>query len=74
MDLLDGDFYRFEALLGTGECETLHAVREFLRAEVVPIANHYWSRAEFPFGVMPRIAAPGIVGNASRCGRCRTRT
>ena len=64
MDLLEGDFYRFEELLADDERQTLHAVRDFLRREVTPIANRYWAKAEFPFEVIPGIAALGIVGTA----------
>jgi glutaryl-CoA dehydrogenase len=64
MDLLDGDFYRFEELLAPDERELLHSVRDFLRAEVVPIANDFWARAEFPFQVIPGIAKLGVVGQA----------
>jgi glutaryl-CoA dehydrogenase len=63
-DLLEGDFYRFERLLPDHERETLHVVRDFLRKEVAPIANRYWARAEFPFEVIPGIAALGVVGRA----------
>jgi glutaryl-CoA dehydrogenase len=62
--LLDGDFYRFEELLPAHERETLHAVRDFLAKEVAPIANRFWSRAEFPFEVIPGLAALGISGRA----------
>jgi glutaryl-CoA dehydrogenase len=64
MDVLEGDFYRFEELLADDERVTLHAVRDFLRKEVAPIANRYWAKAEFPFEVIPGIAALGIVGTA----------
>jgi glutaryl-CoA dehydrogenase len=62
--LLTGDFYRFERLLSGPERETLHRVREWLAAEVVPIANRCWERAEFPFELIPRFAELGIVGIA----------
>ncbi|HEV7655789.1 MAG TPA: acyl-CoA dehydrogenase family protein [Mycobacteriales bacterium] len=60
--LLTGDFYRFEQLLSGPERDTLHAVREWLAAEVAPIANRYWERAEFPYELIPRFAELGIAG------------
>jgi glutaryl-CoA dehydrogenase len=63
-DLLTGDFYRFEQQLGGAERETLHRVRAWLAAEVSPIANRCWERAEFPFELIPRFAELGIAGIA----------
>jgi glutaryl-CoA dehydrogenase len=60
--LLTGDFYRFEQLLAGPERETLHRVRDWLAAEVVPIANRCWERAEFPFDLIPGFARLGIAG------------
>jgi len=62
--LLRGDFYRFEQLLAAPERETLHRVRDWLAAEVVPIANRCWERAEFPFELIGRFAELGIAGTA----------
>jgi glutaryl-CoA dehydrogenase len=62
--LLAGDFYRFERMLSGPERETLHRVRDWLAAEVAPIANRCWERAEFPFEVIPGLAALGIAGRA----------
>ena len=62
--LLAGDFYRFERLLSGPEREMLHRVRDWLAAEVAPIANRCWERAEFPFELVPRFAELGVVGIA----------
>src|SRR5262245_14422525 len=64
MDLLVGDFYRFEDLLDDGERETLHRVRTFLREEVVPEANRYWARAEFPSDLLEGYADLGVAAYA----------
>ncbi|HKN98629.1 MAG TPA: acyl-CoA dehydrogenase family protein [Pseudonocardiaceae bacterium] len=63
-DPLTGDFYRFEELLSADERRTLGRVREFLRTEVAPIANDYWSRAEFPTELIKGYAELGIAGLA----------
>jgi glutaryl-CoA dehydrogenase len=62
--LLTGDFYRFEQLLSGPERETLHRVREWLGANVAPIANRCWERAEFPFELIGSFAELGIAGIA----------
>ncbi len=61
-ELLIGDFYRFEDLLADDERRTLQRVREFLRTEVVPVANEYWARAEFPVHLVKGYADLGIAG------------
>ncbi len=37
-------------------------VRAFVDAEVLPVINDYWDRAEFPFPLVPKIAQLGVVG------------
>jgi glutaryl-CoA dehydrogenase len=38
-------------------------VRKFGESEVLPIVNRYWERGEFPFELVPKIAALNIVGD-----------
>jgi glutaryl-CoA dehydrogenase len=61
-ELLTGDLYRFQDLLDPDEAAVVAKVREFLRTQVVPIANDCWSRAEFPFSLIPGYAGLGIAG------------
>ncbi|PRY52207.1 glutaryl-CoA dehydrogenase [Geodermatophilus tzadiensis] len=56
------DFYDLEALLDDQDRETLHRVRAFMDEEVEPIINQYWTRAEFPRQIIPRLAELGIAG------------
>lgn len=37
-------------------------VREFMEQEVQPIVNEHWLKAEFPFELLPRLAALNICG------------
>lgn len=60
--LLAGDFYRYEQLLAGPEREILHKVRDWLTAEVKPIANDFWGRAEFPYELIPKFAALNVAG------------
>jgi glutaryl-CoA dehydrogenase len=59
---LTGDLYRFQDLLAPDEVEVVTRLRDFLTAEVVPIANDCWSRAEFPFDLIKGYADLGIAG------------
>jgi glutaryl-CoA dehydrogenase len=59
---LDGDFFGFENLLSETEQDIVLRVREFLRAEVAPIANEYWARAEFPFQLIDGFRKLDIAG------------
>lgn len=59
---LEGDFYHFEDLLSDDERPILWRLREFLRAEVVPHANEWWLRGEFPLSIVKEYAELGIAG------------
>ncbi|MFI5272556.1 MAG: acyl-CoA dehydrogenase family protein [Ktedonobacterales bacterium] len=56
------DFYRLDQLLTAEERAVRDRVRQFCDVEVIPIINGYWERAEFPFELVPKIAALGISG------------
>jgi glutaryl-CoA dehydrogenase len=56
------DYYLLDELL-TDEQRALKAqLRAFMDAEVAPIINPYWERAEFPFQLVPKLAALNIAG------------
>ncbi|OJF13860.1 acyl-CoA dehydrogenase family protein [Couchioplanes caeruleus] len=61
-ELLTGDLYRFQDLLTPEDAEVVTRVRTFLEAEVVPVANDHWARAEFPFPLVKGFADLGIAG------------
>ena len=56
------DFYAVDDLLRPEEREIRDRVRDFCEKEVTPRINDYWERAEFPFELVPRMAALGIAG------------
>jgi glutaryl-CoA dehydrogenase len=56
------DYYRLDDLLTPQEREVRYRVREFMRAEVEPIINPYWERAEFPTELIPKLAALNLAG------------
>jgi glutaryl-CoA dehydrogenase len=43
--------------------EIFAKVLAFGKAEILPIANDYWERGEFPFELVPRLAALNFVGD-----------
>src|SRR5436309_11070867 len=59
---LGTDFYLMDELLTEQERSVRDKVRNFSDKEVIPIINDYWERAEFPFELVPKLAALGIAG------------
>jgi glutaryl-CoA dehydrogenase len=58
------DFYALEAVLSRDDRAYVAAARDFMRAEVAPIINDFWSREEFPHQIWPRVAALDLGGVA----------
>jgi glutaryl-CoA dehydrogenase len=67
---LGTDFYLVNELLTPGERALRNKVRRFCESEVLPIINDYWERAEFPFELVPELAALGIAGGTVRGYGC----
>lgn len=63
-DTLDSDFFMFQDRLSAVERRHILAIREFCEAEVRPIADDHWVRAEFPSGLIPGLAELGLFGSA----------
>jgi glutaryl-CoA dehydrogenase len=59
---LEGDFYHFQDQLTEREREQIGRIRAYFESEVRPIANEYWTRAEFPGQVIPHLAELGCLG------------
>jgi glutaryl-CoA dehydrogenase len=57
-----GDFYRVADLLSAEDRSLLRRVRTFMEEEVAPVITKYWTRAEFPFELIPGYAALGVAG------------
>jgi glutaryl-CoA dehydrogenase len=58
------DFFAMDELLSEEELAIRDRVREFVDTHLIPIANEYWERAEFPFELLPRYAALGVAGGS----------
>jgi glutaryl-CoA dehydrogenase len=61
---IDADFYALETLLDANGHEKLMKVRDFMEKSVAPVINHYWTREEFPYDLIPGLAELGIAGLA----------
>ncbi len=59
---IDGDFYDLSLTLTEEERALQLRVRAFMETEVRPIVNEYWLKAEFPFELIPKLAALNICG------------
>lgn len=57
------DYFLMKDQLSDGELELLLKTREFCQAEVLPVVNPYWERGEFPWELVPKIAALNLVGD-----------
>jgi glutaryl-CoA dehydrogenase len=64
------DYFLMADQLTEQETEIIAKVRAFGEAEVLPVANEYWERGDFPFELVPKLAALNVVGdyNLGDCG------
>ncbi|MDH6236830.1 acyl-CoA dehydrogenase family protein [Cryobacterium sp. CG_9.6] len=51
-------------LLSEPERERLAQAREFFQTEVRPLAVDFWNRAEFPFALLPKLAAQNLSSSS----------
>ncbi len=59
---LGTDFYHLEDRLTDEERALRDRVRAFTDAEIIPVINQYWEAAQFPFDLVPKLAALDISG------------
>ena len=64
------DYFLMADQLTEPETEIFAKVRAFGEAEVLPVVNDYWERGEFPFELVPKLAALNVIGdyNLGDCG------
>lgn len=56
------DYYQIDALLTPVERAVRDRVRAFCDRDVIPVINRYWEAAEFPFELVPNLAALNVCG------------
>lgn len=59
---LASDFYGFESRLTDIELEALAELRAWLEADVKPLVNDHWERAEFPHEILPAFHRRPVFG------------
>lgn len=59
---INGDFYQLSLRLNEEEKALQLKVREFMETEIKPIVNQYWLHDEFPFEIIPKLAALNVCG------------
>ena len=59
---LGTDYFFLDDLLTEEERDVRDRVRFFCDKDVIPIINDFWEREEFPFELLPKIAALNIAG------------
>ncbi|GHE44063.1 acyl-CoA dehydrogenase family protein [Sphingobacterium griseoflavum] len=59
---IDADFYAVEAKLSPEDRALQLRIRTFLETEIKPIVNKYWLHDEFPFEIIPKLAALNVCG------------
>ncbi len=57
------DFFLIADQLTDEERDYWRRARDFVDDEVLPVINGYWERAEFPYPLIEKLAAVGIVGD-----------
>ncbi|RVW32468.1 Acyl-coenzyme A oxidase 4, peroxisomal [Vitis vinifera] len=68
--MLASDYYQFDDLLTPEEQALRMKVRECVEKEIAPIMTEYWEKAEFPFHVVPKLAALRIAGGTIKGYGC----
>jgi glutaryl-CoA dehydrogenase len=67
----EGDFYQIAGLLPEEDLQLLGQVRTFMEQQVAPIINDYWTRAKFPFDILPGLRDLKIAGLPYQGYGCR---
>ncbi|MDO4760447.1 MAG: acyl-CoA dehydrogenase family protein [Corynebacterium sp.] len=58
--LPEADFFHVTHRLSSEERHKYQQIHEFLQSEIRPISGQYWDKEEFPFDVLPKLAAQGL--------------
>jgi glutaryl-CoA dehydrogenase len=58
----EDDCYRLDDTLSGSERELRDRIRAFANHHVLPVINEYWERAEFPFGLVRKLAELQVAG------------
>ena len=62
-EALSTDYFLLREQLTATQLEHLTRTRRFVTDEVLPTINDYWDRAEFPWPIVEKLGATGLVGD-----------
>ena len=62
-DALNTDYFFLRDQLTPHQLEYLTRTRQFVDDEVLPQINEYWDRADFPWPIIEKLGATGLVGD-----------
>jgi glutaryl-CoA dehydrogenase len=60
---LSTDYFLLREDLSGDQMDVLLRTRAFVEEEVLPVINGYWERAEFPWPLVQKMGAAGLVGD-----------
>jgi glutaryl-CoA dehydrogenase len=63
-EALGTDYFELREPFTAEQESYLIRTREFVDTEILPVINDYWERAEFPWALIEKMSALGIVGDA----------
>lgn len=67
---ITSDYFLLDDELSAEERALRDRVRAFVEADILPVINDHWERAEFPSGLIPGLAGLGIIGSTIRGYGC----
>jgi glutaryl-CoA dehydrogenase len=62
-EALGTDYFFLKEQLTEVQYRALQRTREFVAAEVRPVINEYWQQAQFPWPLVEKLGAVGIIGD-----------
>ena len=57
------DYFQLREEFTPAQLDHLQRARDFVQGEVLPVINGYWERAEFPWPLVEKLGAAGLVGD-----------
>jgi glutaryl-CoA dehydrogenase len=61
-EALSTDYFLLREEFTAEQLDHLQRTRAFVQEEVLPVINDYWERAEFPWPLVEKLGATGLVG------------
>ena len=62
-DSLYTDYFQLKEEFTPAQVDHLRRARAFVQDDVLPVINGYWERAEFPWPLVEKLGAAGLIGD-----------